>query len=131
MTLGVGTRLGRYEIVDLIGVGGMGEVYRARDLRLRREVALKVLHPGPAADAARLLREARVVSTLTDPHIVTVHDVDESDGIAFVAMELVDGVPLTRRVVPGGLPVDELLRLGMTSPPAWRAPTPPAWSTAI
>jgi len=113
MTLSVGTRLGRYEIVDLIGVGGMGEVYRARDLRLRREVALKVLHPGPAADAARLLREARVVSTLTDPHIVTVHDVDESDGIAFVAMELVDGVPLTRRVVPGGLPVDELLRLGI------------------
>lgn len=113
MALSVGTRLGRYEVVDLIGVGGMGEVYRASDVRLRRDVALKVLHPGPAADAARLLREARVVSTLSDPHIVTVHDADEIDGVAFVAMELVDGVPLTRRVVPGGLPLDELFRLGI------------------
>jgi Tol biopolymer transport system component len=113
MPLSPGTQLGRYEIVDLIGTGGMGEVYRARDVRLRRDVALKVLHPGPGGDAARLLREARVVSTLTDPHIVTVHDVDESGGIAFVAMELVDGAPLTRRVVSGGLPIDELLRLGI------------------
>ncbi len=111
MALASGTRLGPYEIVALLGAGGMGEVYRARDPRLRREVALKVLHPGPDADGRRLLEEARVVSTLSDPHIVTVHDVGEASGGVFVAMELVDGAPLSRRVVRGGLPLDELLRL--------------------
>ncbi|MGD9903126.1 MAG: protein kinase [Vicinamibacterales bacterium] len=113
MRLAAGTALGPYRIVDLVGSGGMGEVYRARDERLRRDVALKVLRPGPGADAARLLREARVVSTLADPHIVTVYDVGEADGVAFVAMELVDGAPLTRRVRPGGLAVDELLRIAI------------------
>jgi eukaryotic-like serine/threonine-protein kinase len=108
-----GTRLGPYEIVALLGAGGMGEVYRARDPRLRREVALKVLHPGPDADGRRLLHEARVVSTLSDPHIVTVHDVGEANGAVFVAMELVDGAPLSRRVVRGGLPLEELLRLAI------------------
>jgi serine/threonine protein kinase len=113
MALASGTRLGPYEIVDLLGAGGMGEVYRARDARLRRDVAVKVLHPGRDGDGHRLLREARVVSTLTDPHIVAVHDVGEAGGAVFVAMELVDGVPLTRRVVRGGLPIEDLLRLAI------------------
>ncbi len=108
MMLSPGVRLGHYEIVDQIGVGGMGEVYRARDARLRRDVAVKVLHPGPHADGARLLHEARVVSTLSDPHIVTIHDVGEHDGAVFVAMELVDGLPLSRIVRPG-LPIAEVL----------------------
>ena len=92
MALASGTRLGPYEIVALLGAGGMGEVYRARDPRLRREVALKVLHPGADdADGRRLLHEARVVSTLSDRYIVTVHDAHEANGAVFVAMELVDG----------------------------------------
>jgi hypothetical protein len=81
MALASGTRLGPYEIVALLGAGGMGEVYRARDPRLRREVALKVLHPGTTSA--------------------------EANGAVFVAMELVDGAPLTRRVVRGGLPLGE------------------------
>jgi hypothetical protein len=113
MTLIAGTRLGRYEIVACLGTGGMGAVYRAHDSHLRRDVALKVLHRGPSADAARLLREARVVSTLSHPHIVTVHDADQVDGTAFVAMELVDGHPLSVLVRPGGLPIEELLRIGI------------------
>jgi Tol biopolymer transport system component len=112
MALPTGTRFGPYEITGALGAGGMGEVYRARDPRLHRDVALKVLHPGPHADAARLLREARVVATFgADPHVVTVYDVGESDGLGWVAMELVDGLPLSRRIVPGGLPLDDVLRL--------------------
>jgi len=97
MTLAAGTRLGPYEILSPLGAGGMGEVYRARDKRLGREVAIKVLPPEFAADPERLARferEARSASSISDPHIVTVFDVGTHDGVSFLAAELVEGTNL-------------------------------------
>src|SRR5205085_10971266 len=102
MPLTSGTRLGTYEIVAPLGAGGMGEVYRAKDLRLGREVALKVLHGQMTASAerlARLEREARTVAGLNHPNIVTLHSVEDEDGVRFLTMELVDGQNLDRLVV--------------------------------
>jgi serine/threonine-protein kinase len=103
MSLRTGERFGRYEIAALLGTGGMGEVYRARDAVLHREVALKVLHPsaegtGPeeakSQGASRIMREARAAAALTHPNAVAVYDVGETDGVPFLAMELVIGRPL-------------------------------------
>src|SRR5215468_7904601 len=97
MNLSSGTRLGPYEILTPIGAGGMGEVYRARDSRLGRDVAIKVLPAAFAADTERLRRfeqEARAASSLSDPHIVTVFDVGQSGDIHFFAAELVEGSSL-------------------------------------
>jgi serine/threonine protein kinase len=96
MSLPAGIRLGPYEIVAPIGAGGMGEVYKARDTRLGRTVAIKVLPPTVAANPDRLqrfVREARAVSSLNHPHIVALHDAAEIDGLPFIVMELVDGEP--------------------------------------
>jgi len=104
MPLSAGTRLGPYEVLSLLGTGGMGEVYRARDERLRREVALKVLPASIAQDADRLRRfesEARAASALNHPNIVTVHDIGRSNGTTYMAMELVDGSSL-RQILAGG-----------------------------
>ena len=87
----IGKRLGHYQVVDKLGAGGMGEVYRATDTKLRREVALKVLPPDMALDPERLARfqrEARAVAALNHPHIVTIFSVEEADGIHFLTMEL-------------------------------------------
>ena len=111
----IGRTLGHYVILERLGAGGMGVVYRARDERLRREVALKLL---PADDAAapearaRLLREARTASSLNHPHVCTVHEVDEDAGQVFIAMELVAGRTLGAVIGPSGLPPREVLRLG-------------------
>ncbi len=97
MTLAAGTRLGPYEILSSLGAGGMGEVYRARDARLGRDVAIKVLPSEFAADPERLARferEARAASAISDPHIVTVFDVGTHEGISFLAAELVEGTNL-------------------------------------
>jgi eukaryotic-like serine/threonine-protein kinase len=94
MPLFAGSRLGRYDIIAPLGAGGMGEVYRARDSRLGRDVALKVLPAGVAADAERLARfehEARIVAGLNHPKIVTLYSVEDEDGIRFLTMELVEG----------------------------------------
>ncbi len=110
-----GTRLGPYEIVAFIGAGGMGEVWRALDERLDREVALKVLPADTLTDQnakARLLREARMASRLNHPNICTVYDVGEADGRANIAMELVEGRPLTALFLAGGLPIEKVLRYG-------------------
>ena len=93
----IGRTLGHYEIVALIGRGGMGEVYRARDTKLDRDVALKVLPRDVARDPARLerfSREAKMIAGLNHPHIVTLHAVEEAGGVHFLVMELVDGEPL-------------------------------------
>jgi serine/threonine protein kinase len=102
MALDPGTRLGAYEVVSPLGAGGMGEVYRARHLKLEREVAIKVLPGELASDPDRLHRferEARAASALNHPNIVTIHDIDEQEGTRYIAMELVRG-----RTLPAMLP---------------------------
>jgi WD40 repeat protein len=115
MSIAAGTKLGPYEILAPIGAGGMGEVYRARDARLGREVAVKVLPPDFAADAkrrARFEQEARSASALNHPNIVVVHDVGTADDHLFVAMELVDGKTLREIFETGRLPVSRALDVG-------------------
>ncbi len=110
-----GSRLGPYEVLARIGAGGMGEVWRARDTRLERDVALKVLPAGALMDEiarARLLREARLASKLNHPHICTIHEVGEADGQVYIAMELVEGQTLSERLSGHALSVEEVLRYG-------------------
>src|SRR5512134_1913403 len=116
MPLTPGTRLGTYEIVAPLGAGGMGEVYRAHDTRLGRDVALKVLPADVAAHADRLARferEARTVAALNHPNIVTLFSVEDQDGFRFLTMELVEGQNLSALVIPGGLPLARLLELAI------------------
>lgn len=97
MSLTSGTRLGPYEILAPLGAGGMGEVYRARDTRLGRDVAIKILSPTLGADLsahARFAREARAVAALSHPNILAIHDIGSEAGVAFVVMELLDGQTL-------------------------------------
>ena len=117
MTLETGTRLGSYELISPLGAGGMGEVYRARDLRLGRSVAIKVLRPESVADPERLRRferEARTASALNHPSIVHIYDIDMGGTAPFIAMELVEGETLRRRLEGGPLPIDEALPLAAT-----------------
>jgi len=112
MTLGVDTRVGPYEIVSAIGAGGMGEVYRARDTRLKRDVALKILPVTFATDPdrlARFQREAEVLAALNHPNIATIYGLEESDGVRALVMELVEGETLAERVARKQIPVDEAL----------------------
>ncbi|MEO6463399.1 MAG: protein kinase, partial [Candidatus Eisenbacteria bacterium] len=114
--LAPGTPLGPYTIVAPLGAGGMGEVFRARDPRLGRDVAIKLLPEAVAAQAdrlARLEREARTVAALNHPHIVTIHSIEEADGVRFLTMELVEGDTLDRLIVPGGLPLPQALGLAV------------------
>jgi serine/threonine-protein kinase len=110
-----GQVFGHYRILEKIGAGGMGEVYRARDDFLQRDIAIKTLHLGlfdePRAKE-KLLREARSSSALSDPHICTIYEVGESDGKAFIAMELVEGRPLNSLIPSRGLPVKLVVRYG-------------------
>jgi TolB-like protein/Tfp pilus assembly protein PilF/predicted Ser/Thr protein kinase len=114
MTLAAGTRLGPFEILAPLGAGGMGEVYRARDTRLGREVAVKVLPAGLSSNPERLKRfdkEARSASSLNHPNIVTVYDIGESGGTSFIAMEVVDGRTLREILTDGALPPKMLLAI--------------------
>jgi len=111
--LAPGTRLGPYEVLAPLGAGGMGEVYRARDTRLDRSVALKVLPHALSADAdarARLIREARTVSSLNHPHICTLYDVGHEAGLDYLVMEHLEGETLAHRLGRGAMPTPELLR---------------------
>jgi TolB-like protein len=115
VTLSVGTRLGPYEILAPLGAGGMGEVYRATDGRLGREVAIKVLPESVASDRDRLRRfeqEARSASALNHPNIVTIYDVGQSGGVSWIAMELVEGASLRHLLARGALPARQALNLG-------------------
>jgi len=110
MRLDTPVRLGNYELLSLLGAGGMGEVYRARDVRLPRIVAIKVLR-GDAGDIAELRerfeREARAVASLNHPHICTLYDIGREDSVDYLVMELVEGEPLGDRLKQGALPVDQ------------------------
>ncbi|HEV2489345.1 MAG TPA: serine/threonine-protein kinase [Candidatus Acidoferrales bacterium] len=114
MSLSSGTKLGPYEIVAAIGAGGMGEVYRARDTRLGRDIAIKIL-PQHLADTPevrqRFEREARAVSSLNHPHICTLHDIGHQDGTDFLVMEYLEGETLAKRLERGPQPTAELLRV--------------------
>lgn len=112
MPLAAGTRLGAYEIHSAIGAGGMGEVYRARDTRLHRDIALKIIPPSFAGDPDRLARferEAQVLASLNHPHIAQIYGVEESAGVRALAMEFVAGDDLARRLARGALPLEEAL----------------------
>jgi Tol biopolymer transport system component len=111
----IGTRLGPYEIVSPLGAGGMGEVFRARDTKLNREVAIKVLPPDVAGDPERLARfkrEAQLLAALNHPHVAAIHGLEESDGKPFLVLELVEGEDLAERLKRGAIPVDETLAIG-------------------
>ena len=109
-----GDHVGAYRLESLIGVGGMGEVYRARDTKLQRDVAIKMLPVALATDAerlARFTREAQVLASLNHPHIAQIHGFEHADGTHALVMELVDGDDLSRRIAAGPIPVDEALTL--------------------
>ena len=115
MTLRSGTRLGPYEILSPLGAGGMGEVYKARDTRLERIVAIKVLPSNLSSSPEihqRFEREAKTISSLSHPHICALYDVGNHDGTDYLVMELLEGEVLAERVVRGPLPLDQTLRLG-------------------
>ena len=116
MALGPGGRLGHYDILAPLGAGGMGVVYRARDLKLNRDVALKVLPPHGRFDAARrarFTREAQAAAATKHPNIAVIYDIDESDGVVFIAMELVEGERLSDVLGRGGLPLDRALDIAL------------------
>src|SRR4029077_475714 len=113
MPLKPGTKLGPYEIHSLLGAGGMGEVYRARDTRLDRTGAVKILLEGRAKSPEvrqRFEREARAVSSLNHPHICALYDVGHQDGIEYLVMEFIEGETLAARIAKGPLPTADLLR---------------------
>jgi serine/threonine protein kinase len=116
MTVVRGTRLGSYEVIAQIGAGGMGDVFRATDTKLGRQVAIKTLPSALAQDPshlARLEREAKLLAALNHPHIATVYGLDEHDGTRFIAMELIEGATLQAKLRDGGLPLDDTLRLAL------------------
>jgi len=116
MALSPGSKLGSYEVLAALGAGGMGEVYRGRDTRLGREVAIKVLPAERLADESRrrrFVQEARAASALNHPNIVTIHEIESADGIDFIVMEYVAGQTLDRLVPKSGMPVSDALRLAI------------------
>jgi serine/threonine protein kinase len=116
MALQSGTRLGPYEVLSVIGAGGMGEVYRARDTRLDRLVAVKVLAPELAGDAefrARFTREAKTISALSHPHICGLYDIGPEHDVDYLVLELLEGETLAARLTRGALPLAQVLRFGI------------------
>ncbi|MGO9640032.1 MAG: protein kinase domain-containing protein [Candidatus Acidiferrales bacterium] len=115
MPLANGTKIGPYEIISPLGAGGMGEVYRARDMRLGRDVAIKILPPQVSSDPARkqrFEREAKIISKLNHPHICVLYDIGSQDGVDYLVMECVEGETLAKRLERGPLPLDQVLKFG-------------------
>jgi serine/threonine protein kinase len=114
MSLNVGTRIGSYEIIAPLGVGGMGEVYRANDTKLGRDVALKILPATFTTDPdrlARFRREAQVLASLNHPHIGAIYGLEEANGQQFLVLELIDGESLDKRIARGPIPVEDALAI--------------------
>ncbi|PYS32288.1 MAG: hypothetical protein DMG14_34905 [Acidobacteria bacterium] len=112
MTIVIGQQLGSYEITALLGKGGMGEVYRARDTKLKREIAIKILPEEFSLDPDRVnrfQREAEVLASLNHPNIAAIHNIEEANGSRFLVLELVDGETLADRIARGSIPVEEAL----------------------
>src|SRR6516165_5892497 len=112
MALTIGMQLGSHELTALLGKGGMGEVYRARDLKLKREVAIKILTEEFSRDADRLSRfqrEAEVLASLNQPNIAAIYDLQEVNDTRFLVLELVEGETLAERIARGPIPVEEAL----------------------
>src|SRR5215475_559019 len=115
MALSVGTHFGSLEITALLGKGGMGEVYRARDSKLKRDVAIKILPDEFSRDPARLSRlqhEAEVLASLNHPNIAAIYDLEEAGGTRFLVLELVEGETLAERIQRGPIPIEEALEIG-------------------
>src|ERR1700693_5793784 len=116
MSLNAGTRLGPYEILSAIGAGGMGEVYKARDTRLDRTVAIKVLPThlaGRAELRERFEREAKTIARLNHPHICALYDIGQQDGIDYLVMEYLEGETLAQRLQKGALPMEQALQFAI------------------
>src|SRR6516162_9208313 len=114
MALSIGQQLDSYEITALLGKGGMGEVYRARDLKLKREVAIKILPEEFSRDAdrvSRFQREAEVLASLNHPSIAAIYDLQEAKGSRFLVLEVVEGETLSDRIARGPIPVEEALTI--------------------
>ena len=112
----IGTTLSNFKITAKLGEGGMGEVYRAEDLKLKRDVALKILPSEIAANPERLerfQREAQALAALDHPNIVQIFSVEQAGKIHFLTMQLVEGRPLSESVVPGGLPMDKIFEIAI------------------
>ena len=112
MSLAPGTKLGPYEISAPLGVGGMGEVYRAKDTRLDRTVAIKILPAQFSLDPVhkqRFEREAKTISSLSHPHICVLHDVGSQNGVDYLVMECVEGETLAKRLEKGALPLEQII----------------------
>src|SRR6266581_4223755 len=116
MSVTIGTQLGSYEITSLIGKGGMGEVYRARDTKLKREVAIKLLPDEFSRDldrVARFQREAEVLASLNHPNIAAIHSLEEANEMRFLVLELIDGETLADRIARGPIAVEEALHVAI------------------
>ena len=114
MALTAGAQLGPYKILALLGVGGMGEVYRAHDAKLNRDVALKVLPAKFAGDPERMgrfKREAQLLASLNHPSVAAIHGLEEADGKPFLVLELVEGEDLAERLKRGAIPSDEAIAI--------------------
>src|SRR5262249_9032721 len=114
LSIAVGTKLGSNEIINLLGKGGMGEVYRARDTKLKREVAIKILPEEFSLDAdrvSRFQREAEVLASLNHPNIAAIYDLQEANDKRFLVLELVEGATLADRLRHGRIPIEEALNI--------------------
>ena len=130
----IGKKLIHYEVLEKIGEGGMGEVYRARDTKLQRDVALKILPSELSGDperAARFEREARTLASLQHPNIASIYGFENIDGIRFLIMELVEGDDLAQRMKQGRIPVDDALNIATRWRQGWKPRTSATLFTAI